>query len=109
MLKLATGAQTKSIPDVLLAQVFSPDSKHLYGVGLGGVGIIDTTTDVSTTAVANIPGASGLAITPDGNHVYITDPSTHSVLAANTADFTISAAVPVPIASSGAIVIVSAQ
>ncbi len=104
-----TGAQTKSIPDVLLAQVFSPDSKHLYGVGLGGVGVLDTATDVPATAVANVPGASGLAITPDGNHLYITDPSTHTVLAANTADFTISAVIPIPIAGIGAIVIVPAH
>jgi hypothetical protein len=104
-----TGAQTKSLPDVFLVQTFSPDSKHLYGVGLGGVGVLDTTTDVATTAVANVPGASGLAVTPDGNHLYITDPSTHSLLAANTEDYTVSASIPVPIDSSGAIVIVSAH
>jgi YVTN family beta-propeller protein len=96
-----TGAVTKTIPAVLTVQVFSPDSKHLYGVGLGGVGVIDTATEVSATAVANIPGASGLAITPDGNHLYITDASTNSVLVADTATYTISTAIPVSIGLSG--------
>jgi YVTN family beta-propeller protein len=70
-------------------------------VGLGGVGVIDTATEVSATAVANIPGASGLAITPDGNHLYITDASTNSVLVADTATYTISTAIPVSIGLSG--------
>ena len=104
-----TGAQTKSIPAVFLAQVFSPDSKHLYGVGLGGVGVINTATEVSITAVANIPGASDLGITPDGKHLYITDASTHSVFVADTATYTISTVIPVPISSSGAIAIVPAH
>ena len=105
----ATGAETKTIPDMLTVQVFSHDSKHLYGVGLGGVGVIDTGADVPSTAVANIPGASGLGITPDGKHLFITDPSTHSVLVADTATYTISTVIPVPLAGSGAIAIVSAH
>jgi YVTN family beta-propeller protein len=104
-----TGAQTKGIQAVLTVQVFSPDSQRLYGVGLGGVGVIDTATDVSTTAVANIPGASDLAITPDGKHLYITDAGTNSVLVADTATYTISTVLPVQLAASGAIAIVSAH
>jgi len=104
-----TGAETKTISAVLTVQVFSPDSQHLYGVGLGGVGVIDTATDVSTTAVANIPGASDLAITPDGNYLYITDAGTNSVLVADTATYTISTVLPVQLAASGAIAIVSAH
>ena len=101
----ATGAETKTIPDVLTPQVFSPDSHHLYGVGLGGVGVIDTATGVSITAVAAIPGATGLAITPDGKYLYIT--STNSVLMADTATYTISAVIPVT--EAGAIASVSAH
>jgi YVTN family beta-propeller protein len=103
-----TGAQTNSIPAVLLAQVFSPDSKYLYGMGLGGVGVINTATNVSSTAVAGVPGASNLAITPDGQHLYITDTTTNDVLVADTATFTISTSIPMSLAG-GAIAIVSAQ
>ena len=102
ILNPVNGAQTNSIPAVFFVQLFSPDSKHLYGVGLGGVGVIDTTTDVPTTAVANIP-AGGLAITPDGQHLYIT--SFNSVLLADTATYTISTVIPVT--GAGAIAIVS--
>jgi YVTN family beta-propeller protein len=86
----ATGGLTKTIPDVMTVAVFSPDSQHLYGVGLGGVAVIDTATDVATTAVANLPGATSLAITPDGRHLYITDSSTNSVAVADTSTYTIS-------------------
>jgi len=108
ILNPATGAETKTIPDVVNVQVFSPDSQHLYGLGLGGLGVIDTATEISTTAVANIPGASDFAITPDGKHLYITDVSTNSVLAADTATYTISTVIPVQqLSGSGAIAIVS--
>jgi DNA-binding beta-propeller fold protein YncE len=109
VLNPTTGAETTKIPAVLDVAVFSPDSQHLYGVGLGGVGFIDTATDVSTTAVANIPGASDLAITPDGKHLYITDVTTGSVLVADTATYTISTILPIAVAGNGAIAIVSAD
>jgi YVTN family beta-propeller protein len=64
---------------------------------------------LSTAAVANIPGATGLAITPDGKHLYITDVTTGSVLVADTATYTISTILPVALAGSGAIAIVSAD
>jgi YVTN family beta-propeller protein len=86
----ATGGLTKTIPEVMTVAIFSPDSKHLYGVGLGGVAVIDNATDVATTAVANLPGATSLAITPDGRHLYITDSSTNSVAVADTSTYTIS-------------------
>jgi YVTN family beta-propeller protein len=109
VLNPATGAETTKIPAVLNVAVFSTDSQHLNGVGLGGVGVIDTATDVSATAVANIPGATGLAITPDGKHLYITDVATGSILVADTATYTISTILPVALAGNGAIAIVSAD
>jgi len=116
ILNPVTGAHTKTISAGFPVQVFSPDSQHLYGVGLGGVGVIDTTTEVASTAVANIPGASDLAITPDGKYLYITDVSTKSVLVADTATYTILAVLPLSIDGSigqidgsGAIAIVAAH
>jgi YVTN family beta-propeller protein len=108
VLNPATGAEITTLPAVLTVGAFSPNSQYLYGVGLGGVGVINTATDVSTTAIANIPGASALAITPDGQHLYITDASTGSVLVADTATYTISTVLPLAVAASGAIAIVSA-
>jgi len=104
----ATYGETATIPAVLNVEVFSPDSQHLYGVGLGGVGVIDTASEVPTTAVANIPGATSVAITPDGKHLYITEVGTNSVMVADTATYTVSAVLPVSMAGgSGAIAIVT--
>lgn len=86
----ATGALKATIPNVMTVGVFSPDSLHMYGVGLGGVVVLDTATNASTTAVAGLPGASALAITPDGKHLYITDFSTNSVAVADTSTYSIS-------------------
>jgi YVTN family beta-propeller protein len=105
----ATGGVTAKIPGVMTVGVFSPDSQRLYGVGLDGIAVIDTATDVPTTAVANIPYAADLAITPDGKHLYITDHSTNSVLVADSATYTISTILPISIAGIGAIAIVSAH
>ena len=92
-----TGALLATIPDVMTTEtspeIFSPDSRRLFGVGLGGVAVIDTATNAATTAVANLPGARGLAITPDGRKLYITDPSTNSVTVADTATYSISAVI----------------
>ena len=109
----ATGAVTAKVPGVMTVEVFSPDSQHLYGVsagygaGLGGIGVIDTATDIPTTAVANILAPLQLAITPDGKHLYITDSGTASVLVADTATYTISTTIPV--SGLGAIAIVPAH
>jgi YVTN family beta-propeller protein len=90
-----TGALRAAIPDVMTyeppsPEIFSPDSRHMYGVGLGGVAVLDTATNAATTAVANLPGAFGVAITPDGRHLYITDASTNSVAVADTSTYSIS-------------------
>lgn len=86
----ATGVLKTTIPDVMFVEISSPDSRHMYGVGLGGVAVIDTATNAATTAVANLPGAYDVAITPDGRHLYITDASTNSVAVADTSTYSIS-------------------
>jgi YVTN family beta-propeller protein len=86
----ATGALMTTIPDTMTVGTFSPDSPQMYGVGLGGVAVMNTATNAATTAVANLPGAYALAITPDGRHLYITDRSTNSVAVADTSTYTIS-------------------
>lgn len=86
----STGGLTATIRAVMNVGIFSPDSKHLYGVGLGGVAVIDTDTNAATTAVANFPLAYDLAIAPDGRHLYFTDPNTSSVAVADTSTYTIS-------------------
>jgi YVTN family beta-propeller protein len=86
----ATGAVTAKIPGIMVIEDMSPDSRHLYGVGLNGVAVIDAVTDVPVTAVANLPGADNLAITPDGKHLYITNVGDTTVMVADTATYTIS-------------------
>ena len=110
----ATDAEARTISASFSVQVFSPDGLHLYGAGLGGVGVIVTTTDVPTIAIVSIPNATGVAITPDGLHLYITDVATQSVLVADTATYTISAVLPLSVDGNidetngrGAIVIVA--
>jgi YVTN family beta-propeller protein len=119
VLNPVTYAQTTTLPAVLVAQVFSPNSQYLYGVGLGGVGVISTAANVSTTAVANVPNANQLAITPDGRHLYITDVYDGWVFVADTASYTVSTVLSVgspgvdpsadnPLGPTGAIAIASA-
>jgi YVTN family beta-propeller protein len=103
VLNPVTYAQMTTLPAVFIAQVFSLNSQYLYGVGLGGVGVINTAANVSTTAVANLSGAIQLAITPDGRHLYITNPGALWVYVADTASYTVSTVVTVPLAASGAI------
>jgi YVTN family beta-propeller protein len=113
-----TYAQTTTLPAMFIAQVFSPNSQYLYGVGMGGVGVINTAANVSTTAVANVPDASQLAITPDGRHLYITDVYDGWVFVADTASYTVSTVLTVgipgdpsgqnPLGPTGAIAIASA-
>jgi hypothetical protein len=86
----ATEGLIATIPPVMSVGVFSPDAKRLYGVGSGGVVVINTTTNAATTALVNLPGASSLAITPVGRHLYVTDGSTNSVVTAETSTNTIS-------------------
>jgi YVTN family beta-propeller protein len=85
-----TGALITTIPDSMTVGIFSPDSPKMYGLGLGGVAVMNTATNAVTTAVANLPGAYALAITPDGRHLFITDRSTNSVAVADTSTYTIS-------------------
>lgn len=97
----ATGSVKAKIPGVMETLVaFSPDSQHLYGPGLNGIVVIDTATDLPTTAVANLSGY--LAITPDGTHLYIT--GNDGVAVADTATYTVSTIIPVGGASVIAIV-----
>jgi YVTN family beta-propeller protein len=118
VLNPVTYAQTTTLPAMFIAQVFSPNSQYLYGVGMGGVGVINTAANVSTTAVANVPDASQLAITPDGRHLYITDVYDGWVFVADTASYTVSTVLTVgipgdpsgqnPLGPTGAIAIASA-
>ncbi len=64
-------ASSTTIPPLLSVGVFSPDGKYLYGSGSGGVAVLDTATnEVVTTIPVTV---AGLAITPDGRHLYVTD------------------------------------
>jgi YVTN family beta-propeller protein len=103
-----TGGLTKSIFAVISPEVFSLDSRHVYGVGLGGLGVINAATYAVTTAVANLPGATDLAITPDGRRFYITDSSTNSVVVADTSTYTISTVIG-GVSAAGPIAIVPAH
>jgi YVTN family beta-propeller protein len=94
-----------TIPDVMAVGTFSPDAKHLYGGGSGGVVVLDTTTNA---VVTTIPIARGrLAITPDGKHLYVTEGSSNSVAVIDTSINTVSATVS-GVSGAGAIAIVPA-
>ena len=106
-----TGHLLAKISGVMTVGLFSPDAQHLYGTGLGSTVVIDTATEVPTTAVANLNvyGSTGyltpfdLAITPDGKYLYIV--VTNSVVVADTATYTVEKVLPV--STSGPIAIVS--
>ncbi|MGA7384315.1 MAG: beta-propeller fold lactonase family protein [Methylocella sp.] len=92
----------------------TPDGKHAYVVNFGAftvppvsfpfstpgffpgsVSVIDTATN---TVVAGIPmrsGADGVAITPDGNHAYVTNGRFNNVLVIDTAPNAVVVTVPV--------------
>ena len=103
-----TGHLLDKIPGVMTVGPFSPDAQHLYGPGLGSTVVIDTATEVPTTAVANLYGLTGyltpfgMAVTPDGKYLYTA--LINEVAVADTATYTIEKILPVPTAGPIAIV-----
>jgi YVTN family beta-propeller protein len=75
---LNTITATIPVGDNPAAMAVSPDSKRLYVANLGDrtVSVIDTTTN-KVTATIPCPAASlyGAAVSPDGNHLYLSDVS----------------------------------
>ena len=51
----------------------SPDGQHAYVVNGGSstVSVIDTASN-TVTATISVPGASRVAVTPDGRYAYVT-------------------------------------
>jgi YVTN family beta-propeller protein len=72
----------------------TPDGKHAYVATSAGVAVIDTTTN---TVVAGVPvggTTSGVAVTPDGTKVYVTQLFT-GISVINTATNKVGATVPI--------------
>jgi len=54
------------------------------------VEVIDTASNTSVAAVATVPNRpDGVAITPDGQHVYVTNPNSNNVSVIDTATNTV--------------------
>ena len=87
----STESVATTIPPVMSVGVFSPDGKYLYGSGSGGVAVLDTTTNAVVTTIPDA-AVAGLAITPDGKHLYVTD-GINSVAVIDTSTNTVSATV----------------
>lgn len=75
--------------------VAAPDGKYVYVIGNNSVAVIDTASNtmVKTVPVGTTP--SGLAITPDGVHVYAANQGSNSVSVINTAGNKVVATIPV--------------
>ncbi len=69
-----------------VAMAVSPDDRHVYVAGrCCVVSVIDTATGAVTGKIPTRDGVSGLAISPDGAHLYATDPTSGTVSVIATA------------------------
>jgi YVTN family beta-propeller protein len=75
--------------------VAAPDGKYVYVIGNNSVVVIDTASNtiVKTVPVGTTP--SGIAITPDGFHVYVANQGSNSVSVISTASNKVVATIPV--------------
>src|SRR5207237_6126611 len=77
---------------------FSPDGTRLYVASAyamtGGVSVIDPCTN-TVLALIPVPYAQGVAVTPDGAQVYVTQPNMSRVAVIDTAAKTVVASLPI--------------
>jgi YVTN family beta-propeller protein len=88
----------------------TPDGKYVYVTsGSNSVAVIETASNTVVKTVVVGANPSGVAVTPDGRQVYVTNPSSNSVSVINTASNTVVTTVPVPVPSTVSIIIPPAQ
>jgi len=77
--------------------VVSPDGKYVYVVGFMAVFVVSTESDAVVAVVSDLGAPMGLALSTDGDYVYVTENWNNTVSAINTAtnlvDFSIDAGV----------------
>jgi YVTN family beta-propeller protein len=81
------------VPDPV-AMAVSPDDRRVYVAGpCCAVSVIDAVTGAVTASIPTSHGVSGLAISPDGAHLYATDPTSGTVSVIATATSAVTATV----------------
>jgi YVTN family beta-propeller protein len=79
-----------------VAMAVSPDDRHVYIAGVGGaVSVMDAATGAVTGTIPTRYGVSGLAIGPDGAHLYATDGASDTVSVIDAAANAVTATIPV--------------
>jgi YVTN family beta-propeller protein len=79
-----------------VAMAVSPDDRHVYIAGVGGaVSVMDAATGAVTGTIPTRYGVSGLAISPDGAHLYATDGASDTVSVIDAAANAVTATIPV--------------
>ena len=91
---LTTAAVARVLDPVAMA--VSPDDRHVYVAGAGGaVSVMDAATGAVTATIPTRHGVSGLAISPDGTHLYATDGASDTVSVIDAAVGAVTATIPV--------------
>ena len=78
-----------------VAMAVSPDDRHVYVAGVSAVSVLDAATGVVTGMIPTRHGVSGLAISPDGAHLYATDGASDTVSVIDAAANAVTATIPV--------------
>jgi gliding motility-associated-like protein len=95
VINTATNAVTATIPVDANSMVISPDDSKLYAMNYPNITVINT---VNNSLVLNFTYGnilpSSLAISPDGNNLYIAGNTSDDVLVFNTANYTQIADIP---------------
>jgi YVTN family beta-propeller protein len=79
-----------------VAMAVSPDDRHVYVGGVQGtVSVMNAATGAVTATIPTRYGVSGLAISPDGAHLYATDGASGTVSVIDTAANAVTTTIPV--------------
>jgi YVTN family beta-propeller protein len=87
------------------AVAFSPDGGRAYVAALSGnVSVIDTATDTVVATIGGLSRANGVAVSPNGNFIYVSDHIGNTVTVIDAVTRTVVTVIPVPNAPTGLVV-----
>ena len=101
VLDTATNTVAAQIPfELSIDSAVSPDGKWLYATDFDGVTVVDTTTSSVAATIAVGKGATssigrGIAVSPDGDTLYLADGALDTMTVIDTASQTVTATIPV--------------